>query len=454
MKRSFLQALKQLAPNYKSARFLLAVSGGVDSVVMTHLFTCLNLNFDIAHCNFHLRGEDSNKDMDFVTQELISSLDIETGRVPKIFVKEFDTFAEQKNTGKSIEMVARDLRYDWFQELSPNYDFICTAHHANDNAETLILNLTRGSGYNGLNGIPSKNGKIIRPLLSFTSKQIHEYTQLHEIPYRVDLSNLEDQYQRNRIRNQVIPILETINPNVVQTFSKNIGFFNAQYRFYKTQINTIKEQLLHKNGEHEWSINISEILSQHDPLLVLFEILSDFHFNYPTVEQILQQLRGKSGKKFSSEKYNLVKDRSQLLIQSKASMKQLNSIIIEALLDFNKFDIEYKIVENEPNYSFINDPQIAYFDFDKLQFPLLIRNWREGDSFQPLGMKGKMKLSDFFSNQKFSLFEKQNVPILTTSSEPSTILWIMGHRTDERYKVTKQTQNILILIIKSDYSIL
>lgn len=454
MNESFLIALKQLAPNYKSARFLLAVSGGIDSVVMTHLFASLKLNYDIAHCNFHLRDEDSDKDMNFVAQNLIEFLKINTSCSPKIFVKEFDTYSTQKNSGKSIEMVARDLRYNWFQELSSNYDYVCTAHHANDNAETLILNLTRGAGYNGLNGIPPKHGKIIRPLLSFSSLQIKEYAQIHEIPYRVDLSNLEDQYQRNRIRNQVIPILETINPNVVQTFSKNIGFFNTQYRFYKSQINAIKTQLLHQNSEHEWSINIEQILCQQEPLLILFEILSDFNFNYPTIEQLFYQLQGESGKQFFNEKYIIIKDRSQLIIQCKNSKKQRNTIIVESLEDLQENQIEYDLESNKPNFTFLNDPKIAYFDFEKLQFPLLIRTWNEGDWFQPLGMKGKMKLSDFFINQKFTLFEKQNVPILTTSSEPSAILWIMGHRTNEQFKVTNQTKNVLILKIKSNYSIL
>lgn len=453
MKESFISALKQLAPNYETANFLLAVSGGVDSCVMTHLFAFSNLNFDIAHCNFHLRGEDSNTDMHFVLHEMIPSFKNSTSKVPHIFVKEFDTYEEQKKSGKSIEMVARDLRYAWFHELSSKYDYICTAHHANDNAETLILNLTRGAGYNGLNGIPPKNGKIIRPLLPFTSNQIKEYAQRNQIPFRVDLSNLEDHYQRNRIRNQVIPILETINPSVVHTFSKNIGFFNAQYRFYKNQINTIKEQLLHQNREQEWSINIADILVQPEPMLILFEILSDFHFNYSTVEQLFQQLEGESGKQFFAENYTLIKDRTQLLIYSRTLQKDQNLIVIESVEDFKKINIEFEIVKNEPNFAFNNKLQIAYFDLDKIQFPLVIRKWKEGDLFQPLGMKGKMKLSDFFINQKFSLFEKQNVPILSTSSEPSSILWIMGHRTDDRAKVTKQTQNILILKIKSDQSI-
>lgn len=448
MKESFLKALKPLAPNYETANFLLAVSGGVDSSVMTHLFASLNLNFDVAHCNFHLRGEDSNKDMNFVTQQLIPGFTNSSFQTPQIFVKEFDTFAEQKNTGKSIEMVARDLRYEWFQELSPNYDYICTAHHANDNAETFILNLTRGAGYNGLNGIPPKNGKIIRPLLPFTSNQIKEYAQNFKIPYRVDLSNLEDQYQRNRIRNQVIPILETINPNVVNTFSKNIGFFNTQYRFYKNQINIIKNQLLHKNGGHDFSINIQDLLSQQDPLLILFEILSDFQFNYPTVEQLFHQLEGESGKHFSTENYALVKDRTQLLIQSKGSIKEQNSIIIESLLDFKNHNIEYEIVENEAPFVFSNNPKMAYFDLEKLQFPLLIRKWKEGDWFQPLGMKGKMKLSDYFINQKLSLFEKQNIRILCANNMQEPILWIIGQRTDERAKVEKNTKNILILKLK------
>ena len=237
MREVFFRNIQKLVPNVENARFLLAVSGGVDSVVMAHLFHSCHLHFDVAHCNFHLRGKESNEDMNFV-----QNIDFLKDR--KIFIKEFDTYKLQENSGKSIEMVARDLRYKWFNELLPDYDFLCTAHHANDNAETLLLNIARGTGYRGLNAIPQKNGKILRPLLHISSQQIENYAQENKISYRVDASNFSLIYHRNKIRHQLIPILEEINPEFIKTTARNIKIFHSQYNFYQKQIEKVKSEFV------------------------------------------------------------------------------------------------------------------------------------------------------------------------------------------------------------------
>ncbi len=449
MKELFYKQLQSIVPDPTTAKFLLAVSGGVDSSVMTQLFYIHKLHFDLAHCNFHLRGEDSNLDMDFVQQKLLKSIEIKEFRTPNVLVKEFDTISIQQNSGASIEMVARDLRYEWFRELAPNYDYICTAHHANDNLETIILNLVRGTGYKGLNGIPEQNPPFIRPLLQFSSDAIKQYAEENKIPFRVDLSNHSDQYQRNKIRHHVIPVLEQINPNVVHTVSRNIQLFNKQFDFYKTQIEEIKKKLLipYENG---FKLNINQLLAFQNAEIILFETLSDFQFNYSTVESIYNQLHGESGKQFFSENYKLIKDRSELFIYPLDTNKGINKNIINSITEF----YDYKIIPHLDDYhlttAFISNPNVAYFDWNLITFPLMIRTWEEGDSFQPYGMKGKKKLSDYFIDLKLNLNQKQQVHILCEANNPQNILWIIGFRTDNRYKVTPNTQKMLRLSLNQD----
>ena len=222
MKESFYNNLKKLVGLPQDNTFLLAVSGGGDSVVMTHLFHSCGLKFAIAHCNFHLRGDDSDEDMRFV-QKLAAEYGVQ------LFVKEFDTLNIQKESGKSVEMVARDLRYHWFEEVGQDYGFIVTAHHANDNAETLLLNLCRGTGLKGLAGIPARNGRYIRPLLPFPADELHNYATRHNLSFRTDQSNFSEQYQRNKIRLSVLPKLAEINPDLIPTLTRNTDHFRQQY---------------------------------------------------------------------------------------------------------------------------------------------------------------------------------------------------------------------------------
>ncbi|MBR0077518.1 MAG: tRNA lysidine(34) synthetase TilS, partial [Bacteroidales bacterium] len=241
MKESFYNNLKTLVGTPEKCSFLLVVSGGGDSVVMTHLFYSCGLPFAIAHCNFHLRGDDSNEDMRFV-QQLAANYGVQ------LFVKEFDTLSIQKNSGKSVEMVARDLRYQWFEEVGQPFDFIVTAHHANDNAETLLLNLCRGTGLKGLAGIPARNGKYLRPLLPFPSDELRRYTTRHHLSFRTDRTNFSEQYQRNKIRLAVLPKLTEINPDLIRTFSRNADHFRHQYDFYQRQLAAFeREMVIHED---------------------------------------------------------------------------------------------------------------------------------------------------------------------------------------------------------------
>jgi tRNA(Ile)-lysidine synthase len=449
MKELFLKHLKSIVPNPASARYLLAVSGGVDSSVMTQLFYSCELHFDIAHCNFHLRAEDSNLDMHFVQNDLLKNFEIKGLRAPTVLVKEFDTYSIQQNSGSSIEMIARNLRYDWFRELAPNYDYICTAHHANDNLETIILNLVRGTGYKGLNGIPEQNLPFIRPLLHFSSDSIKQYAAENKIPFRVDLSNHSDQYQRNKIRNHVVPVLEQINPNVVHTVSRNIQLFNKQFAFYKNQIEEVKKRLLfpYENG---FRLNINQLLEFQNSEMILFETLSDFQFNYSTVESIYNQLSGESGKQFFSEKYMLIKDRSELFIYPLDSNKEIHANIIHSITEFYKYKIMPHLDDYHLGDPFISNSNVAYFDYNKIPFPLMIRTWEEGDWFYPFGMKGKKKLSDYFIDLKLNLNQKQQVHIMCEANNPQNIVWIIGFRTDNRYKVTPNTQKMLRLTLNQD----
>jgi len=448
MKELFIKHLESIVPDAKTARFLLAVSGGIDSSVMTHLFYTNNLHFDIAHCNFHLRGEDSNLDMNFVQNTLIQSIENGYYRIPKIIIKEFDTFKLQKKSGSSIEMIARELRYNWFNELAPDYDYICTAHHINDNVETLLLNLVRGTGYKGLNGIPERNQLFIRPLLDFTSEQINQYASENNIPFRVDLSNLSNDYQRNKIRNNVIPVLQEINPGLLQTITRDIKLFNKQYQFYNHQINQIKAKLLIKE-RNLFKINIADLLKELTPELILYEILDDFQFNYSTTIQIFKRIMGESGKQFFSDQFFLVKDREFLIIYPREALPNDLIIRISEPGDFEKIGFEYCEIPNSSSFLFENNPLIAYFDADSVKFPLIIRTWKKGDYFYPFGLKGKKKLSDLFTDLKLNLIQKKQVKILCEESDSNPILWVIGFRTDDRYKVGTHTKHIFILKVKS-----
>jgi len=424
----FYNELLLLAPDAESARFLLAVSGGRDSVVLTHLFATCGLNFDIAHCNFHLRGEESNKEMLFVQKlPFLNS--------QKIFVKEFNTIEIQQQTGKSIEMVARELRYQWFEELGKNYAYIVTAHHANDNAETMLMNLLRGTGLRGMCGIPQKKGKIIRPLLRFSDSEIEKYAQNNEVRFCVDSSNNTDQFLRNKIRHCVITELEKINPNCIEIFSKNSDLFLQQTNFYDKSIQHYKNKLVTET-ENRMMIEVSALKKLEDGSVVLYEILLPYGFNADKTENILKSLNAHAGKKFITDTHILIKDRTHFIIEKKETEK-VGDILINSIeeLETHGFTIEKMLCEQNEKLSTNN--RVIYVDVQKIAFPLTIRNWRKGDFFYPFGMKTKKKLSDFFTDLKIDLLTKQKIRLLCAQEQ---IVWIINYRADNRFRLDENTK--------------
>lgn len=426
MLNRFLQELQALAgENALHKRYLLAVSGGADSTVMATLFHEAGLSFAIAHCNFHLRGADSDRDMRFV-QQLAAQW-----QVP-LYLQEFDTLTLQKNSGKSVEMVARELRYTWFSEIAGDYDFIVTAHQSTDAAETMLLNLCRGTGLKGLCGIPSKNGKIIRPMLVFTAEEIRQYAEDHHIAYVEDITNRDEEISRNRIRHSVIPQMETLNPQFVSTTATSRQILQRQYAYYQKHIAAdIQKVVSEQNGQCR--INRSKLAECDDLELVLYEILNEYGFPAIVSEKLSVNSFFQPGKQFFSDTHILLIDRDFLLIQPKANSEEacVNIVSQEELSQY--FDIEE--FEYQKDMVFEKNPDILYLPKDKLTFPLQIRSWRSGDYFYPLGTKGRQKLSDFFTDHKIDRFTKSQIRLLCSEDQ---IIWIIGWRSDERFKIQEK----------------
>lgn len=429
MVEQFRQHIEQLVPFAQEKKYLLTVSGGADSSVMAWLFHHCGFDFAIAHCNFHLRGEESDKDM-LLVREMAKNYGV------RYFEQEFDTLDYQKQHGLSLEMAARELRYHWFAQIFTDFDFVVTAHNANDNAETFLLNMTRGTGLRGLTAIPEKTTTLLRPLLHFSSAQIRRFAAEKDIVYRNDASNESEAFQRNKIRLSVMPKLEELNPELIPVFSRNIDLLKRQYLFYQRKMDELKSSLLAEE-EEVMRISIDKLRKCEDPALVLFEILKDDGFNASEVEQILDSLEKSSGKCFYSSRYQVVKDRKHLIVSPIETPQQEEKKIekIDDLVALG-FTVEKFPISIAPDYT--PNPDILYVDEKKLVFPLILRHWQEGDRFCPFGMQGSKKLSDFFIDQKINLLEKKNVQVLCSADK---IVWLVGLRSDDRFKIDHQTEN-------------
>lgn len=425
MLKRFLQELQTLAgDDARHKRYLLAVSGGADSTVMGLLFHEAGLTFSVAHCNFHLRGEDSDRDMRFV-ENLAAQW-----RVP-FLLREFDTLAIQQNSGKSVEMVARELRYDWFREISDDFDFIVIAHNSTDNAETQLLNLCRGTGLKGLCGIPHKNGKIIRPLLAFTAQEIRQYADNQNIAYVEDYTNKDESISRNRIRHSVIPQLECINPQFLATTDRNRHILQRQYAYYQKNIEAEIGKIISEK-ENKYYIHRKQLANCEDKELVLYELLTRFGFSLDTSMKLALNSDFQPGKQFFSDSHILLIDRDFFIIQP-VTKSDKKSISIDSLEDLRRY-FYVEEFEYQKDTIFDKNPNILYIPKEKLTFPLQIRPWQPGDYFYPLGAKGRQKVSDFFTDHKIDRFTKEQVRLLCAGDN---ILWIIGLRSDERWKVRK-----------------
>jgi len=421
-------------------KVLLAVSGGIDSMVLLHLFEKSGFDYGIAHCNFQLRGKESDLDEEFVREQVLIH------GVPAFFEK-FDTEEYAKLSGISIEMAARELRYDFFEKIriENNFDFIVTAHHQDDLIETFFLNLSRKTGIKGLTGIKEKAGKIIRPLLFADRTEIENYASQNYIDFREDSSNNEVVFQRNFLRHKILPMFSELNPSFKKNILASVENLKDAEQVYSGFLQSERLKVVSEN-KNETIITIDALQNSLYAKILLLEILSEFNFNSTVVDEIFKSLSTESGKQFFSKTHRLVKDRKKLFV-SQLNQKDDKIFYIEKndIELFEPFDIFMQKYPAE-DFQIIKKSNVACIDLDEIEFPLLIRKWRQGDYFQPLGMTGFKKVSDFFIDQKIPIHEKENTWILCSGKK---IVWIMGHRIDNRFKISKQTIKILkIEIIK------
>jgi len=422
---------------------LLAVSGGIDSVVMAELFHQSGFHFAIAHCNFKLRKNESEQDQDFV-KKLAAYY-----QVP-FHCTSFDTAKYATKEGISLQMAARQLRYTWFEQIrkKENYSSIAVAHHQNDEAETILINLTRGTGISGLHGILPRQEKIIRPLLFTSRSQIEDFAKENKLAYREDSSNTSLKYIRNKIRLQIIPVLKEINPDFENSIGKSVERIRNVEQIFRKEIEKARSKLvISQNNQVRISI---AALKKWEPInTYLYELLKEFQFNSTTVDEVLDALDGIPGKKFFSPTHRLLKDRSELIITKNKEEKD-TEYFIEQHQELTCFPLNIKtaLLQKSNKLSIPTSPNIAWLDYQELKFPLKIRRWRKGDVFIPFGMTGQKKLSDFFIDQKLSLAEKENTWLLISDDK---IAWVIGQRIDQRFGISEKTECIYIVHL-SDYS--
>ena len=418
----------------RNQKLLVAVSGGLDSIVLLHLLYKMEMDCLVAHCNFRLRGEDSDGDEVFV-----GKLAEEYGF--SFCTTAFDTTEHAKEKAISIEMAARDLRYDWFESVrqANQCQYILTAHHADDVIETVLINLARGTGIHGLTGIKSKKDHLIRPLLPFSREDLQKYAEENALNYREDYTNAQTDFVRNKIRHQIIPVLQEINPSIQKTMNENVARFSDVELIYNNEISSKKLTFVDQKDD-KLLISVSDLKNLPANNSHLFELLKPYGFHSRDVSHIIESLDAISGKLFYSENYQLLRDREFLILTEReekaAGEYELNKGGLSIEEDLK---LECRIFERSTDFKFPRDSQVACFDADKLSFPLKLRKWQEGDVFHPIGMKGRKKISDYFIDNKFSLTDKENAWLLVSGDD---IIWLIGHRMDDRYKITKATHSI------------
>lgn len=411
-------------------RIILAVSGGVDSVVMAKLFNGSAYDFAIAHCNFKLRGSDSDKDEEFVNKLA------ENMGVP-FFSQQFDTKKYASSHNLSTQVAARELRYQWFSKLmeAEGYQYVATAHHRNDSLETVLYNLTKGTGIHGITGVPIKNDQIIRPLLFTDRESIEAYARENKIKWREDISNQSNDYHRNLIRNEVVPILKKINPGLEKTFEHTLARLQGVEEVLHAAVDAFKSKHVKEvNGDVFYTVEGLE----HASIALIDELFKSYGFTFSQIEDLKKALKS-TGKLFYAGGMQLLVDR-QFVILSKRNQ---NETVSEQLIEqgqtlFENDALKLSIANELMPISF--EKGVEKFDAAKLNYPLKVRKWKEGDYFYPLGMKGKKKLSDFMIDNKIPLNLKERVYVLESDKK---IVWVIGYRVDDRFKVTPDTKQVV-----------
>lgn len=430
---------ENLIPN--NTKVIVGLSGGMDSMVLLDILILLGYRCTAAHCNFHLRGGESDRDENFV-KKWCKSIDIPFTSI------NFDTKQYAVDRKISIEMAARELRYNWFETLRRHHqaDFIAVAHHKDDSVETVLLNLIRGTGIKGLTGISPKNGYIVRPLLGISRSEIEKYISERDIPYVTDSTNNEDLYLRNALRLNVLPILEKLNPSVKDTIYRTSKNVTEAEKVYSDSIQKAIKKAFNDN-----KIDINVLKHTASPRSVLFELLTPYNFTPSTIEDISESINSISGKIFFSErgsysenkKYKLIKDRNFFLFEEvKEKCEEDETYSIEEGIREINSPINLKIKELRAPVEIKYNRHFLYVDAEKIKYPLKLRKWRTGDWFIPFGMRGRKKLSDYFTDRKFSLKDKDDAWILTSSED---IVWIVGERNDDRFRITEDTKKIIII---------
>ncbi len=421
-----------------SDHILLAVSGGIDSMVMAHLMIKAGYNCGVAHCNFSLRGRESDEDEAFVRRWS------EDHHLP-FYSRRFDTLDHARRHGLSVQMAARELRHRWFRQVmhEHGYDRLALAHNRNDLAETILINLVRGTGLRGLRGMPARHDELIRPLLFATRAEIESWAHEKKVPWREDSSNSGLKYLRNRIRHQIIPLLEELNPSFVDTLAATAKRLAGHEEIFERYLEEVRPRLLTGTEERRLiPLDMVRQLPARDALLL--ELLTPYGFSPPTVTRILDALDAPPGRQFFSPQYRLVKDRDHLILTPLADDDRDRRFYVDEGTPAieTPLRLRFTLLDRTPAFRIPTSPYTAAVDAARITWPLVIRRWQPGDYFRPLGMKGMKKLSDFFIDRKLSLVEKEELWLITDGEK---IIWIPGLRLDDRYKITDRTEKILLI---------
>lgn len=433
----FVSQINALCKQPATKNFLLAVSGGIDSCVLMHLFYKSGFLFSVAHCNFQLRGEESEADQRFV-ESLANQY-----QAPFHTIR-FSTTSYSKEKGISIQMGARDMRYAWFEELllHHGYDFIVTGHNANDDAETMLLNLSRGTGLRGLVGMKAICNHTLRPLLFASRKEIMDYARDHELKWREDSSNASVKYHRNKIRHTIIPVFESINPAFLETAKETIRKLDQTAKVLDFALEIIKKEVWLSLPDRIL-IDIHKLKAFPAPDVVLFELLRDYGISQLDIHEVVQLFDSQPGKQLHTPTHSITRDRQHLLV---TPLQKTMSSSVEITEDIRQItdpiSLSFHVSVKSSEIPIIREKDTAMLDADTLKFPLIVRKWNAGDRFKPLGLKGSKKVSDFLTDQKVPLPDKNHIWVIESRGE---IVWIVNYRIDERFRITDQTTKILTI---------
>ena len=438
MLKAFKHLLNTRYSFLKDAPLLLAISGGLDSMVLANLCMKSGLNIALAHCNFKLRGDESDGDEHFI-KDFSKNYNLE------VFTTSFETETFAKTSKQSIQMAARQLRYEWFDSLQnqKSFEYILTAHHADDHLETVLINLSRGTGLEGLMGIPEINGSVVRPLLEFSREDIHDYALTQKVLWREDSSNKSTKYLRNNLRHTIIPLLKNLNPSFIKNFQTTQNHLKDTQSILDDYMLEVEDRVIESIDETQIVYNIDQLQSLNNPQAYLYQLLKAYNFTDWT--QITALLDAQSGKQMTSSTHRLLKNRSQLILSRLNATAEI-SISIEATDEMVSIPNQpFKLKLEINTFLGISNKDHVYLDLDVLEFPLRFENWSHGDYFYPSGMNGKKKLSKYFKDEKLSLIDKENTRVIYSGND---VVWVVGKRADQRFLANKTSTQILKLSIQ------